>query len=531
MVEKSKLDEDPKRKVIDPTCFCGMIGTLMYLTSSRPDLVFAACMCARYHKKPTEKHLHGVKRIFRYLKETINMGLWYSKDSCIALTAFADADHAGCQDTKKAIRIFVENVANKNMTIFQMDVKMAFLNGKLKKEVYVSQLEGFVDQDNPSQVYKLKKALYSLKQAPRTCDSVDTPMVEKNKLDEDLHGTPVDATLYRVYSDANHVGRQDTRRSISGSTQFLGDKLVSWSSKKQKSIVISSTEAEYIALSGCYTQILWIRSQLTDYGFKYNKIPRYCDNKSAIALCCNNVQHSRAKHIDTLVLEDKPAKKPKGAKHHEPAKKSTHAKKDVSSKKPSRKKSTGVQIKDTQDVSVSKKKASATTNRSKGIDLLSESALLEDAHMKKVHYELQDKTIGIYEVTGTVSGVLNVPKDQSESENESWGESGDDNDDSNDDDVSDDAGNKYDNDDDGGDNDSDDDRTESDKDENPNLNQKEDDIEEEYEDEYVHTPSSHESTDDENEHVNEEEYDRIDEKLYKDVNVKLKHADHGEEGK
>nr|GFB60439.1 retrotransposon protein, putative, unclassified [Tanacetum cinerariifolium]GFB60513.1 retrotransposon protein, putative, unclassified [Tanacetum cinerariifolium] len=152
--------------------------------------------------------------------------------------------------------------------------------------------------DNPSQVYKLKKALYSLKQAPRTCDSVDTPMVEKNKLDEDLHGTPVDATLYRVYSDANHVGRQDTRRSISGSTQFLGDKLVSWSSKKQKSIVISSTEAEYIALSGCYTQILWIRSQLTDYGFKYNKIPRYCDNKSAIALCCNNVQHSRAKHID-----------------------------------------------------------------------------------------------------------------------------------------------------------------------------------------------------------------------------------------
>ncbi|GKB85455.1 retrovirus-related pol polyprotein from transposon TNT 1-94, partial [Tanacetum coccineum] len=116
------------------------------------------------------------------------------------------------------------------MTIYQMDVKTAFLNGELKEEVYVSQPKGFVDQDNPSYVYKLKKALYDLKQAPRAwynmlqaslslnnspkvqliqhsshdklgmtyyCDSVDTPMVEKSKLDEDLQGKPVDATLYR----------------------------------------------------------------------------------------------------------------------------------------------------------------------------------------------------------------------------------------------------------------------------------------------------------------------------------------------
>ncbi|GKE04209.1 hypothetical protein Tco_1396227, partial [Tanacetum coccineum] len=84
---------------------------------------------------------------------------------------------------------------------------------------------------------------------------------------------------------ADHTGCQDTRQSTSGSAQFLGDKLVSWSSKKQKSITISSTEAEYIALSGCYTQILWMRSQLTDYRLKFNKIPLNCDNKSAIALC------------------------------------------------------------------------------------------------------------------------------------------------------------------------------------------------------------------------------------------------------
>ncbi|GKB19473.1 hypothetical protein Tco_0853396, partial [Tanacetum coccineum] len=101
-----------------------------------------------------------------------------------------------------------------------------------------------------------------------------------------------------AYADADHAGCQDTRRSTSGSAQFLGDKLVSWSSKKQKSTAISSTKAEYIALSGCYAQILWMRSQLIDYGFQFDKVPMYCDNKSAISLCCNNVQHSRAKHIN-----------------------------------------------------------------------------------------------------------------------------------------------------------------------------------------------------------------------------------------
>ncbi|GJT63305.1 retrovirus-related pol polyprotein from transposon TNT 1-94 [Tanacetum coccineum] len=99
-------------------------------------------------------------------------------------------------------------------------------------------------------------------------------------------------------NDADHAGCQDTRQSTSGSAQFLRAKLVSWSSKKQKGTAISSTEAVYIALSGCRAQILWMRSQLIDYGLKFNKIPLYFDNKSAIALCCNNVQHSRSKHID-----------------------------------------------------------------------------------------------------------------------------------------------------------------------------------------------------------------------------------------
>nr|GEZ37871.1 copia protein [Tanacetum cinerariifolium]GEZ38159.1 copia protein [Tanacetum cinerariifolium] len=102
MVEKSKLDEDNEGKVVDPSHYRGMIGTLLYLTASRHDLQFAICMCARYHARPTEKQLHAVKRIFRYLRGTVNRGLWYLKDSSISLTAFADADHAGCQDTRRS---------------------------------------------------------------------------------------------------------------------------------------------------------------------------------------------------------------------------------------------------------------------------------------------------------------------------------------------------------------------------------------------------------------------------------------------
>nr|GFB00980.1 hypothetical protein [Tanacetum cinerariifolium] len=135
-----------------------MVGSLMYLTASRPDLVFAVCMCARYHASPTKKHLEALKWVIWYLRGTINWELWYPKDTAMALMAYADVDHAGCQDTRR--------------------------------------------------------------------------------------------------------------------------------------------KAEYIAMSGFCAQILWMRSQLTDYGFALNKIPLYCDNRSAIALCCNNVQHSPSKHID-----------------------------------------------------------------------------------------------------------------------------------------------------------------------------------------------------------------------------------------
>ncbi|GKD48437.1 hypothetical protein Tco_1277413 [Tanacetum coccineum] len=155
----------------------------------------------------------------------------------------------------------------------------------------------------------------------------------KDKLDLDQNGTLVDATKYRSmigalmyltsnrldivhatclcawyqakptekylqgFSDADYVGCKHTFKSTSGGTQFLGKKLVSWSSKKQDCTTLSTAEAEYVSLSACCAQVIWMRTQLTDYGFHFNKIPIYCDSKSAIAISCNPVQHSRTKHI------------------------------------------------------------------------------------------------------------------------------------------------------------------------------------------------------------------------------------------
>nr|GEX50469.1 uncharacterized mitochondrial protein AtMg00810-like [Tanacetum cinerariifolium] len=161
----------------------------------------------------------------------------------------------------ESVRIFVAYAAHKSFPIYQMDVKMAFLNGPLKEEVYVAQPEGFVDPDHPEKVYHLRKALYGLKQAPKACI--------------------------------------DTRKSTSGRIQFLGDKLVSWMSKKQDCTAMSSVEVEYMALSASCAQVMWMRTQLQDYGLNYNNIALYYDSQSAIAISCNPVQHSRTKHIHT----------------------------------------------------------------------------------------------------------------------------------------------------------------------------------------------------------------------------------------
>nr|GEX85136.1 retrovirus-related Pol polyprotein from transposon TNT 1-94 [Tanacetum cinerariifolium] len=101
IVDRLKLDDDPLGIPVDQTRFRSMVGSLMYLTASRPDLVFVVCMCARYQASPTKKHIEALKRVFRYLRGTINWELWYPKDTAMTLTAYADTDHAGCQDTRR----------------------------------------------------------------------------------------------------------------------------------------------------------------------------------------------------------------------------------------------------------------------------------------------------------------------------------------------------------------------------------------------------------------------------------------------
>ncbi|GKD15194.1 retrovirus-related pol polyprotein from transposon TNT 1-94 [Tanacetum coccineum] len=138
----------------------------------------------------------------------------------------------------------------------------------------------FVDPDHPEKVYRLKNALYGLKQALRFWYELSNFLMSKG-----------------FTKDADHAGCLDTRKSTSGGIQFLGYKLVSWMSKKQDCTAMPSAEAEYVALSASYAQVMWMRTQLKDYGFDYNKILLYCDSQSAIAISCNPVHHSCTKHI------------------------------------------------------------------------------------------------------------------------------------------------------------------------------------------------------------------------------------------
>ncbi|GKC51723.1 retrovirus-related pol polyprotein from transposon TNT 1-94 [Tanacetum coccineum] len=249
----------------------------------------------------------------------------------------------------EAVRLFIAFIAgaHKSFTVYQMDVKTAFLYGPLKEEVYVNQPDGFVDPYHPDKVYRLKKALYGLKQAPRAWyDELSNFLVSngfsKGSIDPTLfitkHGE--DILLVQIYVDDIIFGSTNPNlskrfgklmhnkfdMSMMGELKFFlgiqihqsprgifinqakyaqeilkkhgGDKLVSWSSKKQDCTSMSLAEAEYVSLSACCAQVLWLRTQLTDYGFHFDKIPMYCDSKAAIAISCNPVQHSHTKHID-----------------------------------------------------------------------------------------------------------------------------------------------------------------------------------------------------------------------------------------
>nr|GEZ39783.1 integrase, catalytic region, zinc finger, CCHC-type, peptidase aspartic, catalytic [Tanacetum cinerariifolium] len=202
------------------------------------------------------------------------------------------------------VRSFVAYASHKSFLVYQMDVKTELLNGLLKEEVYDAQPDGFVDPDHPEKVYRLRKALYGLKQAPRAWyDELSKFLTLKGFTKDTVNmglwypkGSSFDLT---AFLDADHAGCIDSRKSTYGGIQFLGDKLVSWMSKKQNCTAMSSAEAEYMALSASCAQVMWMRTQLQDYGFNYNKIPLYYDSQSAIAISSNPVQHSHTKHIHT----------------------------------------------------------------------------------------------------------------------------------------------------------------------------------------------------------------------------------------
>nr|GEY51441.1 hypothetical protein [Tanacetum cinerariifolium] len=197
MVVKSKLDEDTEGKAIDLSHYHGMIGTLLYLTASRPDLQFAICMCARYQAWPTEKHLHAVKRIFRYLRGIVNRGLWYPKDSSLALTVFADADHAGCQDTRRSTSASLQFLGER---LIRWSSKRQKSDAISSTEAEYIALSGLHISQSPRGIFinQSKYALDSLKKYGfESCNPVDTPMVEKSKLDDDKEGKAIDSSHYR----------------------------------------------------------------------------------------------------------------------------------------------------------------------------------------------------------------------------------------------------------------------------------------------------------------------------------------------
>nr|GEX53314.1 retrovirus-related Pol polyprotein from transposon TNT 1-94 [Tanacetum cinerariifolium] len=322
--------------------------------------------------KPTEKHLTAVKRIFQYLKDTIHMGLWYSKDTGFELTAFSYSDHAGCLDSCKSTSGGIQFLGGDKLvswsskkqdctSISSAEVEYHFIKEKVEKGIvelfFVKtkyQLADLFTKALPEERFKylvrrlgelkfflgiqihqsphgifIKQAKYAQeilkKNGMTSCDSVSTPMAMKH-LDADLSAKPTEKHLTAVkrifqylkdtihmglwyskdtgfeltaFSYSDHAGCLDSCKSTSGGIQFLGgDKLVSWSSKKQDCTSISSAEVEYVSLFVCCAQVLWMRTQLTDYGFHFYKIPMYCDSKATIAISCNPIQHSRTKHID-----------------------------------------------------------------------------------------------------------------------------------------------------------------------------------------------------------------------------------------
>nr|GFA64485.1 uncharacterized mitochondrial protein AtMg00810-like [Tanacetum cinerariifolium] len=253
MVEQVKLKLDLVGKPVDHTDYRSMIGSLM---------------------------------IFRYLKGTINLGLWYPKDSGFDLTAYSDADHAGCHLDRKSTSGSVQFLGDK------------LVYWSFKKQNYVSistaECEYVAVSSLCAQVLWMRTQLtdygFFYDKVPIYCDSKSAIAISCNPV-QHTRTKHIDVRIFRYLKGTINLGLWYPNDS--------GFDLTAYSDANHARCHLDrKTESEYVAVSGCCAQVLWMRTQLTDYGFFYDKVPIYCDSKSAIAISCNPVQHTRTKYID-----------------------------------------------------------------------------------------------------------------------------------------------------------------------------------------------------------------------------------------
>ncbi|GJU13906.1 retrovirus-related pol polyprotein from transposon TNT 1-94 [Tanacetum coccineum] len=484
MVEKSKLDEDTQGKVMDPTHYHGI--TLMYLTANRPDLTFVVCMCARYQTKPTDKHIHAVKRIFKYLRGTINRGLWYPKDSSIALTAYADDDHAGCQDTRRSTSGLVFDALK--LTSFYK----AFEITADVPEIYMQEfwicpkLPGQKFEDPPFEEEIL---------------SFIRDLVHTGEIKEDL-----------VYQVENKNSKKNNDMYYPCFTKVIVDYFMA----KDLSIPRRNKMFWHTARDDPMFTTIRVISKHRDTQIYGAILPQHLTNQAMLESEAYKTYHAYA--------TGKKIPKPKYVKNK--------ADLESSPKKKSAQASKGKRLKiSTKVAKPVKKKQPATTSKEKSLNVLSEVALSEAEQIKLatkrswIHtHSSHANGSGSDEGTSVIPGVPDVPTYNSDDEQISWKFSDEEDDDKvsmskDDDDNADDDQN-----DDNADNKDDDDQNEDNAD-NEERQDKEDKEEEWYDDEAY--DEENQGVNVEGEELDEQETNEEDEvnELYRDVNVNLKGRD------
>ncbi|GKB68921.1 hypothetical protein Tco_0930333 [Tanacetum coccineum] len=252
MRNKPDIDEiniDDLGEDVDVHVYRSMIGSLMYLTASRPDIMFAICACARFQVTPKASYLNAVKRIFRYLKHQPKLGLWYPRDSPFKLEAFLDSDYGGANLDRKS--------TTSGCQFLESDDGLWFEKGTL---LGITDLEGI----------KGKDLMTFVPSGVLTRTGLITPVKQNEKRAVHKVGTARPVSIDRPVSTA----------------------------RLQTIVANYTTEAEYVAAAYCYGQVLWIQNQMMDYGFNFMNTKIHIDNESTTSVIKNPVAHSRTKHIE-----------------------------------------------------------------------------------------------------------------------------------------------------------------------------------------------------------------------------------------